>query len=80
MDAWGALRQILTFINTRNEDFCIVKVKGIALFSGGLDSSLAFKVIQEQGIEVLGITFETPFFGAARAKAAADRIGLSLTA
>ncbi len=56
-----------------------MKVKGIALFSGGLDSSLAFKVIEEQGIEVSGITFETPFFGAATAKAAAGRIGLSLT-
>jgi len=56
-----------------------VRVKGIALFSGGLDSSLAFKVIEEQGIEVLGITFETPFFGSARARAAASRIGLPLT-
>jgi tRNA-specific 2-thiouridylase len=56
-----------------------VKVKGIALFSGGLDSTLAFKVIEEQGIEVRGITFETPFFGAARARAAAKRIGLPLT-
>jgi tRNA-specific 2-thiouridylase len=53
-----------------------VKVKGIALFSGGLDSILAFKLIAEQGIEVLGITFETPFFGAARARATAARIGL----
>jgi tRNA U34 2-thiouridine synthase MnmA/TrmU len=56
-----------------------VKVKGIALFSGGLDSSLAFKVIEKQGIEVLGITFETPFFSAARARASANRIGLPLT-
>ena len=56
-----------------------MKVKGIALFSGGLDSSLAFKVIEEQGIDVLGITFETPFFGAAKARAAAGRIGLPLT-
>ncbi|MBA4423211.1 MAG: tRNA 4-thiouridine(8) synthase ThiI [Syntrophus sp. (in: bacteria)] len=56
-----------------------MKVKGIALFSGGLDSSLAFKVIEEQGVEVFGITFETPFFGAGRARAAAGRIGLPLT-
>ncbi len=56
-----------------------MKVKGIALFSGGLDSSLAFKVIEDQGIEVLGITFETPFFGASRARAAARMIGLPLT-
>lgn len=55
-----------------------MKVKGIALFSGGLDSILAFKVIAEQGIEVLGITFETPFFGAAKARETAKRIGLPL--
>ncbi len=54
-------------------------IKGIGLFSGGLDSILAFKVIQEQGIEVRGVTFETPFFSAARAQATARRIGLPLT-
>lgn len=55
-----------------------MNVKGVALFSGGLDSILAFKVIQEQGIEVTGITFETPFFGAAKARITAERIGLPL--
>ena len=44
------------------------KTKAISLFSGGLDSILAFKVIADQGIEILGITFETPFFGAAKAR------------
>ena len=53
-------------------------VKGIGLFSGGLDSILAFKTIQEQGIEVRGVTFETPFFSAARARETARRIGLTL--
>lgn len=53
-------------------------IKGIGLFSGGLDSILAFKLIEQQGIEVLGITFETPFFGAAKARATARRIGLNL--
>jgi tRNA-uridine 2-sulfurtransferase len=56
-----------------------LKTKAIALFSGGLDSILAFKVIAEQGIEVLGITFSTPFFGAEKARAAARRVGLPLT-
>ena len=45
--------------------------KGVALFSGGLDSILAFKVLQEQGIDVQGVTFETPFFNAAKARATA---------
>ncbi|MHB9096993.1 MAG: tRNA 4-thiouridine(8) synthase ThiI [Syntrophales bacterium] len=55
-----------------------MNVKGIGLFSGGLDSILAFKVLQEQGIDCRGVTFETPFFSAATARATARRIGLSL--
>jgi tRNA U34 2-thiouridine synthase MnmA/TrmU len=39
------------------------KIKAVALFSGGLDSILAVKLIQEQGIEVRGVNFRTPFFG-----------------
>lgn len=35
----------------------------LALFSGGLDSIIAAKVIQAQGLEVLGLHFVTPFFG-----------------
>ncbi len=34
----------------------------LALFSGGLDSILACKVLQEQGIDVKAIKFITPFF------------------
>jgi len=40
------------------------KAKALALFSGGLDSSLAIKLIQEQGIAVEAITFLTPFYSA----------------
>lgn len=39
------------------------KIKAVALFSGGLDSILAIKLIQEQGIEVKVVNFKTPFFG-----------------
>ncbi len=35
----------------------------LALFSGGLDSILAAKLIQEQGLRVLGLHFVSPFFG-----------------
>jgi tRNA-uridine 2-sulfurtransferase len=56
----------------------VLKVKAIALFSGGLDSILAAKVILEQDIEVEGVTFETPFFGALKAEIAAKNIGLPL--
>ncbi|MFP4397392.1 MAG: tRNA(5-methylaminomethyl-2-thiouridylate) methyltransferase, partial [Desulfonatronovibrio sp.] len=39
------------------------KYHGLALFSGGLDSILAVKMIQNQGLEVLGLHFISPFFG-----------------
>ena len=38
-------------------------VKAICLFSGGLDSILAAKVLEAQGIEVLAVKFISPFFG-----------------
>lgn len=37
--------------------------RALALFSGGLDSILAVKVMQQQGIDVLAINFTSPFFG-----------------
>ena len=38
-------------------------VKVVSLFSGGLDSVLAAKAIQRQGIDVLALHFVSPFFG-----------------
>src|SRR5512143_2728655 len=35
----------------------------LAMFSGGLDSMLAARLVMEQGIEVLALHFITPFFG-----------------
>ena len=52
--------------------------KAISLFSGGLDSILAVKVIQNQGISVQGVTFETPFFSARKAQETARNILLPL--
>lgn len=52
--------------------------KVVALLSGGLDSILAVKVIQEQQIEVLGITFVTPFFDAGNAEKAAKELNIPL--
>ena len=52
------------------------KIKGIGLLSGGLDSMLAVKVLQEQQIELLAITFVTPFFGAAKGIKAAEKAGV----
>jgi tRNA-uridine 2-sulfurtransferase len=56
----------------------ILKVKAIGLFSGGLDSILAAKIVMTQGVEVLGVTCTTPFFSPEKARAAAKKIGLSL--
>jgi len=35
--------------------------KAVGLISGGLDSAIAIKLIMDQGIEVIPITFKTPF-------------------
>lgn len=51
-------------------------MKALALFSGGLDSILAVKLIQEQGIDVIGVIFETPFFPSRKAVKSAQNIGL----
>ncbi|RUM61353.1 MAG: hypothetical protein DSY66_02485 [Persephonella sp.] len=37
------------------------KIKAVALYSGGLDSTLAIKLIQKQGIDVLALHFYTGF-------------------
>lgn len=39
------------------------KVKAVGLISGGLDSAIATKLMLDQGIEVMPITFKTPFTG-----------------
>jgi len=52
--------------------------RALGLFSGGLDSMLAAAVLREQGVEVAGVTFVTPFFGAARARESAASLGMPL--
>lgn len=37
------------------------KIKALGLLSGGLDSTVAAKLLQEQGIEVVGVNFSTGF-------------------
>ena len=61
--------------------------KAIALFSGGLDSTLAIRLMQVQGIAVQAIHFTSPFFGVSPdsdcgkydARRAAEMIGVPLT-
>ena len=52
--------------------------KALALVSGGLDSILAAKVIQMQGIEVIGICFASAFFGSRNAEKMAAQINMPL--
>jgi tRNA U34 2-thiouridine synthase MnmA/TrmU len=52
--------------------------KGLGLLSGGLDSSLAALALKRQGIDVTCIAFVTPFFGAGRARIAAEKMEIPL--
>lgn len=54
------------------------KAKALVLLSGGLDSMLAAKILINQGIEVTGLTFISYFFGARKARIAAEQIGIEL--
>ena len=55
------------------------KVRALGLCSGGLDSMMSGLVLRQQGIEVEWITFETPFFNAAKARKASAMTGIPLT-
>lgn len=52
--------------------------KAIGLLSGGLDSILATCLLQDQGIDILAISFQTPFFGIQRAQRAAAQLKVPL--
>ncbi len=54
------------------------KIKALVLLSGGLDSMLAVKILQEQNIEVAGISFVSNFYNADRARKAAEQLGVPL--
>jgi len=54
-------------------------MKALSLFSGGLDSQLAVCLIKQQDIEVIGINFNTPFFGVTnKTLQAAKQLGIEL--
>jgi len=53
-------------------------VKAIGLISGGLDSMLAARVLLDQRIRLVGLCFQTPFFGPEKAKRAGAQLGIPL--
>jgi tRNA U34 2-thiouridine synthase MnmA/TrmU len=54
------------------------KVKAIGLFSGGLDSAIAARLMMDQHIEVIAVTFKTPFTGAEWALKMGNALGLDV--
>jgi len=54
------------------------RIKALVLFSGGLDSILAAKLLIEQGIKVQGFIFQSYFFDLGHAKETAKEIGIKL--
>ena len=52
--------------------------KALVLLSGGLDSTLAVRVLQNAGCEVTALSFETPFFNANKARKAAENLGIEI--
>ncbi|HEX37759.1 MAG TPA: DUF814 domain-containing protein [Candidatus Cloacimonetes bacterium] len=52
------------------------KYAALALFSGGLDSMLAVKIIQQQDIDVIPVCFVSPFFSAKKALESGKQLGI----
>lgn len=55
-----------------------VKPRALVLLSGGLDSILAAELLRRLGVDVVGITFTTPFFGSGGGRRAAEILGIPL--
>jgi len=53
-------------------------IKALILFSGGLDSILAAKILQEQEIKVTGLSFKSCFFDTKGARKAAQQLKIPL--
>ena len=54
------------------------KARALVMFSGGLDSILAVKLLQKQGIRIVGINFVTPFSNPEIPSRIAKGIGIKL--
>jgi len=54
------------------------KVTALVLFSGGLDSILAVKILERQNIEVTALAFESYFFDTNQAEVSAEKNNIKL--
>ncbi len=54
-------------------------MKAFGIFSGGLDSLLAARILMDQGITPTLLTFTSPFFDPGPARSGAAQLGLDLT-
>ncbi|MFH1375061.1 MAG: tRNA 4-thiouridine(8) synthase ThiI [Patescibacteria group bacterium] len=50
--------------------------RALVLLSGGLDSQLAIRVLQNAGLEVAALTFTSPFFSSEKAERAVKQLGV----
>lgn len=65
-------------VESKNSRGAEQRGRGLSLFSGGLDSQLAVLLLREQGVEMEGVVFESPFFKIGEAVEAAKQLGLKL--
>ncbi len=65
-------------INNRGAQGVGLSKRCLLLFSGGLDSILAAKILEKQGIEVTALTFVSYFFDADQAEKSAKENGIKL--
>ncbi len=52
------------------------RARGLGAFSGGLDGLIAAKLLDDMGVELLLVTFSSPYFSADHGRAGAARLGL----
>lgn len=53
-------------------------VRAVGLISGGLDSLIAAKLLHDQGVEVIGVTFSSPFWDYQKAKVIGGKAGIPM--